>query len=109
MKVEKYMTKKKLENYGALKASHTNFQVKENCHIWDRLDKKTSKLKEKAWQYFLATKSGQAMGRELRTLIHVFEKFRDREIASSLALERPDLFDFELEIRSKDELVIDDL
>jgi hypothetical protein len=52
-------------------------EVKENCHIWDRLEKKTSKLKEKAWQYFLATKSGQE--RVHRRMIDTTSEFFEYE------------------------------
>jgi len=52
-------------------------EIKENCHIWDRLEKKTSKLKEKAWQYFLATKEGQE--RVHRRMIQTTNEFFEYE------------------------------
>ena len=29
-----------------------NFKVRNECHIWDKLEKKTAKLKKKAWQFW---------------------------------------------------------
>ena len=31
------------------------FKIRNECHIWDRIDKKTSKLKTKAWDTFMET------------------------------------------------------
>ena len=37
-------------------------KVRQECHIWERIDKKTRKLKAKAWKFFMATQEGVDYG-----------------------------------------------
>ena len=37
---------------------HVKFQVRNECHIWDKLEKKTAKLKIKAWEFWMESDEG---------------------------------------------------